>query len=58
MLNKNDAVATIAVKDIDVARKFYEGVPTSLEPCASRKTDPVTRTPTLRNAPPTATNTR
>ena len=26
MLNKNDAVATIAVKNIDVARKFYEGV--------------------------------
>ena len=26
MLSKNDAVATIAVKNIDVARKFYEGV--------------------------------
>ena len=26
MLNKNDAVATIAVKNIDVARKSYEGV--------------------------------
>ena len=24
MLNRNDAVATIAVKNIDVARKFYE----------------------------------
>jgi len=26
MLNTNDAVATIAVKNIDVARNFYEGV--------------------------------
>jgi catechol 2,3-dioxygenase-like lactoylglutathione lyase family enzyme len=26
MLNKHDAVATIAVKNLDVARKFYEGV--------------------------------
>ena len=26
MLNTNDAVATIAVRNIDVARNFYEGV--------------------------------
>ena len=26
MLNRNDAVATIAVKNLDVARQFYEGV--------------------------------